>query len=154
MRIRISSGGRSLRDWYDIDLSTALDGLPDRGEHVDRIFVDRAFEHVDSDLLPHLLAMWREHPHVTIRTMMAVVGHDPARARRLLVRDLITQDEFDRANAGAGPHQNSGVSLYSALRDAGWGVALPYNIRLLVPDNWPVTDLSPCQFGALCRALK
>lgn len=151
MKIRISSGGQSPRDWCDIDLSTALDGLPGTDEPVDRILVDRALEYVHPELLSPVLDAWREHPHVSTRTLMAVVGSDLLRGQRLLLRGVIAQDELDRARTSAGPHRHSGVELYTALREAGWGAALPYNIRLLALDGWPITDLSPCQSGALCR---
>jgi hypothetical protein len=154
VKIRIGSGEPTSRDWTGLDLSSVLNGLPETDQHVERIYVDRAFEQLDSELLPHVLAAWRDHAGVTIRTVMGVVGYDVARARRLLASGQITPAEFERARAATGPCKNSGVNLYESLRSASWGCALPYDINLLVLDNWPISDLSPWQFGALCRPLK
>lgn len=125
MRLLITAEPLLLPGWSHLSPPAASNGLPDYDEPVERIFVADVLEDYDPELLPLILHSWHAHPQVSVRTLLAATGR-----------------------------RDAGRAAYTALRSAGWGVALPYNKRLLVLDGWPVRTTEETHYGALCRAIK
>lgn len=125
MRLLITAEPLQVPGWCHVSPQNASDGLPDHNEPIERIFVADALEEYDPELLPLILQSWHSHPRVSVRTLLAATGQ-----------------------------RSGGRAAYTALRSAGWGVALPYNKKLLVLDKWPVRTTEESHYGALCRAIK
>lgn len=170
MRINVGCGEFPTPGWLNLDLThhaadrtwDVTDGLPPEiDEPIDRIYAGHVFEHIEKDSVGPVLELWREHPMVTCHTLLAIVGPDCPRARAMHKEGKISEADLNLIVNGAGrwngdEHlwETNGGEIYNIARAAGWGVAQPYDLKLLMLDGWPVASLVKLQFGALCRALK
>jgi hypothetical protein len=157
--VKISVGRETPVDgWLDLDRWDVADGLPvDIDQPIERIYVERVLEYFPQEELTLILQIWREHPQVSTRTILAIVGTDCDKADAMLDRKALTSAEHaDIVNGGRYTPlwRSTSRDTSSAVRAAGWGIASPYDIGLLVVDRWPITRPAGWQFGALCRAIK
>lgn len=104
----------------------AFDWLP-ATEPVSRIFVPDLLELTGLDLAQTVLETWWSHPQVSVKTLLVATG------RKADVMDLVR-----------------------VIRPAGWGIACPYDARLLRWDKWPVPPATSMEgrVASLCRAIK
>jgi hypothetical protein len=139
--------------WANLLLADAVDGIPEVDAPIRRIFVEDSIQHIERDLVEHVFASWRDHEQVSSLTLLAIIAPDGPRARRLFSEGKIDEVQLKEI-VETGAWEPNGGEIYHALRRVGWGVASRYNVNLLMLDQWPVSNLEPWQFAALCRAIK
>lgn len=171
MKINVGCGEFPAKGWVNLDVThesadlrwDAVNGLPPEiDEPIERIYAGHVLEHLEKDLVVPMLVSWLEHPQVSTKTLMAVVGPDCDIALEWLKDGRLTQEEYDVMESGGARRwpgdshlwRSTGAETYHLVRAAGWGIAHPYSLGLLSLDGWPVTSLIGWQFGALCRAIK